>query len=174
MLTRTFLLTFGLLLSPLPRGAQEAQAPATAPAAAGQEAIAAARDLVETTGAVSIMQEMLEKMREPMIKAAQQQVPQLPAATVQQAIDEVVMPEIRLHLPEFKQIFTEIYVRHFTADELRGLVAFYATPLGRKSLQVLPQITQESMMAGQRWGQAIVQRALVKHRDELRRRGIPL
>jgi len=38
-----------------------------------------------------------------------------------------------------------IYARHFTAAELRELLAFYRSPIGEKSLRVLPQITTETM-----------------------------
>ena len=38
-----------------------------------------------------------------------------------------------------------IYARHFTAAELRELLAFYHTPVDAKSLRVLPQIIKESI-----------------------------
>ncbi|MCK9913636.1 DUF2059 domain-containing protein [Microbacteriaceae bacterium K1510] len=38
-----------------------------------------------------------------------------------------------------------IYARHFTAAELRELLAFYRTPVGEKSIRVLPQITAETL-----------------------------
>ncbi len=38
-----------------------------------------------------------------------------------------------------------IYARHFTASELRELIAFYRTPIGKKALSVLPQISKEVM-----------------------------
>jgi uncharacterized protein len=38
-----------------------------------------------------------------------------------------------------------IYARHFTAAELRELVAFYQTPIGKKSIAILPQVTGELM-----------------------------
>jgi hypothetical protein len=38
-----------------------------------------------------------------------------------------------------------IYARHFSADELRGLSAFYRTPLGIKALAVMPKVMGESM-----------------------------
>lgn len=37
-----------------------------------------------------------------------------------------------------------IYARHFTAAELRDMVAFYKTPTGAKTLQELPKVTAES------------------------------
>lgn len=48
-----------------------------------------------------------------------------------------------------------VYDRHFSADDLRQLIAFNATPLGQKLLRVLPQVTQEGMAAGQAWGQTL-------------------
>jgi hypothetical protein len=44
-----------------------------------------------------------------------------------------------------------IYATHFTHDEVRGLLAFYETDLGRKVVRALPAITQESALVGQRW-----------------------
>ncbi|HKA70600.1 MAG TPA: DUF2059 domain-containing protein [Xanthobacteraceae bacterium] len=38
-----------------------------------------------------------------------------------------------------------IYARHFTAQELRDLVAFYRTPLGTKTQQVMPYLSGEIM-----------------------------
>ena len=48
-----------------------------------------------------------------------------------------------------------VYDRHFSTDELRGLIAFYKTPVGQKMLQVQPIVVQESILAGQQWGQKI-------------------
>jgi hypothetical protein len=38
-----------------------------------------------------------------------------------------------------------IYARYFTAQELREILAFYRTPVGEKSLKVMPQIMGETM-----------------------------
>ena len=38
--------------------------------------------------------------------------------------------------------------------DIDGLIAFYESPLGRKVTATLPQITRESMTAGQQWGRA--------------------
>ena len=40
-----------------------------------------------------------------------------------------------------------IYARHFTAQELRELIAFYKTPTGMKALQAMPKVTAESFGA---------------------------
>ena len=56
---------------------------------------------------------------------------------------------------ELGAIFIQIYDRHFTADDLRQLLAFYRTPIGRKLLAEQPAITQGAMAAGQQWGQRL-------------------
>jgi hypothetical protein len=38
-----------------------------------------------------------------------------------------------------------IYARHFTAGELRDILAFYQTPSGKKALETMPKVTAESM-----------------------------
>lgn len=66
--------------------------------------------------------------------------------------------------PEFVRIYAETY----TADELRQLGAFYQTPLGRRMLETLPEISAKSNEISQRRVQqylpemmeAIMQRAL--------------
>jgi uncharacterized protein len=37
----------------------------------------------------------------------------------------------------------EIYARHFSASELREIIAFYRTPTGRKLLDTTPQLTAD-------------------------------
>lgn len=56
---------------------------------------------------------------------------------------------------EFAAMIGGIWDRHFTTAELRELLAFYDTPVGKKTLEMLPAISQESMVAGQQWGQRL-------------------
>jgi len=41
-----------------------------------------------------------------------------------------------------------IYARYFTNAEIEAMTAFYTSPAGRKSIEVMPQLMQESMQAG--------------------------
>jgi hypothetical protein len=43
------------------------------------------------------------------------------------------------------QIFYPIYDKYFTEPELRDLVAFYKSPTGQKSIQVMPNLFQEAL-----------------------------
>jgi hypothetical protein len=48
-----------------------------------------------------------------------------------------------------------IYDKYFTHDDIKGLLSFYQTELGKKTIKVLPQIVQQSLKAGQLWGQTL-------------------
>lgn len=46
-----------------------------------------------------------------------------------------------------------VYARHFSHDEVLGLLAFYDTPLGRKMIAVSPALLQEAGAVGQTWAE---------------------
>jgi hypothetical protein len=43
------------------------------------------------------------------------------------------------------------HARHFTVDELRAMIAFYESTIGRMVTQSLPVVAQESMQVGTGW-----------------------
>lgn len=53
---------------------------------------------------------------------------------------------------EFIELLVPIYSHHFSAAELRDLLAFYRTPLGQRLLEAQPDLTREAILAGQQWG----------------------
>lgn len=65
----------------------------------------------------------------------------------------------------------QLYDKHFTHEDIKGLIQFYETPVGKKALKVLPILTQEAMVRGMEVGQRSRQRAferLVVEFPELR------
>lgn len=50
------------------------------------------------------------------------------------------------------ELAVPIYAKHFTDAEVKQLMAFYETPIGQKSMQVMPQLMSELQAAGQKWG----------------------
>jgi len=61
----------------------------------------------------------------------------------------------KINTDELLQMSVPIYAKHYTHDEIKALLAFYNTPLGKKMIEVAPIITQESMVAGQKWGEKL-------------------
>jgi uncharacterized protein len=46
-----------------------------------------------------------------------------------------------------RESFVRIYAKYFTEEEIADLIAFYQTPTGRKSMQIMPQLMSEGMQA---------------------------
>jgi hypothetical protein len=64
-----------------------------------------------------------------------------------------------------------IYASHFTEAELKQLLTFYQSPLGRKSVAEEPKITDESMSYAGRWGDDLSEEIISKMRAEMKKRG---
>ena len=53
-----------------------------------------------------------------------------------------------------------IYDKYYTEDDIKQLTDFYQTPIGKKVIFNTPFIMQESMQAGQSWGQKIGEKVI--------------
>ena len=67
-----------------------------------------------------------------------------------------------------------LYAQRLEAAEMKAVAEFYRSPVGSKLIDAQPQIMQDSIMAGQRWGQRIGREIEEEARRELKRRGIDL
>lgn len=134
--------------------------------------IAAARDLLIAMGSDAQFDAVIGTMTRQMAVLFKQQQPAHAAA-----IDEV-FSLLGKRFVERKQEVIEmvapLYAEKFTAEELREITAFYATPIGRKLVQELPGLTQRGVLVGMRWGQKIGEDVEREAREELKKRGIPL
>jgi len=72
---------------------------------------------------------------------------------------EIVRDEVSKLLQQQIGVLIEqvvpIYHQQFTHEEIKGLLQFYGTPVGRKVIQAMPTILQQSMAAGQAWGRSL-------------------
>ncbi len=175
-----------LLAAALPCALPDARAAEPAPAVAapavagpavagpepGDEAHREAAALFDLTGGEATVSKMLDAMRGQITTIFTQQGKARDDAA--RIFDEVLMPEFKARLPELRPAMIEIWADNFTVEELRGLHAFYDTPLGRKVLERQPTVSQQALAVGAAWGRRVAQDALQRHVDELRRRGVKL
>ena len=73
-------------------------------------------------------------------------------STEEQAMLKQEFEEI-LDAPALSKVFMQFWVDHFTEEELGQLLAFYKTTVGKKTLQLMPQYAQFSMIELQKWMQ---------------------
>jgi hypothetical protein len=124
----------------------------------GQDVAAAKRAelerLLALTGALNIGQQMSTAMVQQITNMLRASNPDLSPRAIQ-VLQEEVNGVIGDNMGAFKELMILVYDRHYTLDDVRGLNQFYASDLGRKVTGTLPAIVQESMMAGQKWGQSL-------------------
>jgi hypothetical protein len=63
---------------------------------------------------------------------------------------------------ELVELVVPIYDKHLEHAEIKDIIKFYQSPAGRKLTAAMPAITQESMQAGQAWGQRLSKRIVEK------------
>ena len=56
---------------------------------------------------------------------------------------------------ELNNLLIPIYKKHFTHEDVKGMIAFFESPIGKKLAEKTPVISQESMAVGQQWGMQI-------------------
>lgn len=109
------------------------------------------QELMTLTGAGNLGMQMMNTL----LPNLQRMAPQVPASFWQEFAKEIDPNEL-------VAIVVPIYQRHFTESEIQEMIRFYKTPTGQKFTRELPLVTQESVAAGQQWGQQIAQRAIAK------------
>lgn len=151
------------------------------PAAAGADELtpekaAGIRQLLELTGAYRVGQMMGSTVIRNMSEALRRSRPDIPTELYGVLAEEVtaVISEEMSPTGSFSDVVAAVYHKHFTLDEIRGLVEFYQTPLGRKLAQELPTMTQESIQAGLQWGQNLAPKIEQRVRARFRERGVQL
>ena len=50
-----------------------------------------------------------------------------------------------------------VYDKYYTHDDIKQLIKFYESPLGKKLVDTSPLVMNESMAIGQRWGEKLAQ-----------------
>jgi hypothetical protein len=72
---------------------------------------------------------------------------------------------------EMQQILTRIYATHFNEQELKEILAFYRSPIGKKLVAEEPKAMEESMKAADDWSKKFAEEVAAKFRSEMKARG---
>ncbi len=142
-------------------------------AAKADEAHDLAARLVATTGATRDFEETFTLVRGALIR----QVAGSSAkseAEVARIIDDLIMPSLRGAIPAMQRLAVDVYARNYSVADLRGLQAFYATPLGRELVAKGPLVAAEIATAVPTIIRNQLASTIRAHADELRKRGVSL
>ncbi|BAM86327.1 conserved exported hypothetical protein [Bradyrhizobium oligotrophicum S58] len=140
--------------------------------ATSTESLAAARELVSAMHmndqATALLPIILKNLRPTIVQGRAE------VALQYDALIPKFTQAFQGRVAEFSDAIAVVYARNFSADDLRTMAEFYRTSTGQRVLQKLPSVTQESSIAGQRFGQALGEEIRKQMVEELRKKGLDL
>lgn len=116
---------------------------------------AAVSELLELTGAKKNMQAMIDAM----VANYKREIPEFSS-------DYLESLRTAFNYDSLLVQIIPVYTRHLTLTDIKGLIAFYKTPLGQKMIRETPGILKECMELGAKWGAGAGQRALEQYKEK--------
>ena len=113
--------------------------------------------MLEMTGAARLGEQIAGAVVQQVGQSMRQGNPSVPARAVE-IMSEVVKDLFTKEYGSLQPKLVGAYAKVLTHDEVRQLIAFYETPLGRRLIAVTPQLAQAGMEAGQSWAQELAPR----------------
>lgn len=124
--------------------------------------------MFEVMGMTKMMQQVLAGMSNnmrPMLMSS------LPPGEYREKLADLFLQKFqsKIRVEQLLDLTVPIYAKYFNKEEIEGLTRFYQTPLGQKSLSVLPQavveMQTESMKLGEKLGREAMLEVLDEHPD---------
>ncbi len=132
--------------------------------------------LMETTGALRISQAMTQGITARIseaIKARKPDAPQEAYTIVAEEVKKTINEEMNVKGGYVDQL-TAVFHKYLTHEEIKGLLQFYATPLGKKAVTTMPMMAQEGMSIGQKWLQGVAPKLDARIKARFDEKGIKM
>ena len=111
------------------------------------------------TAKARVIRQLITKARlaDQALQAIEQQMPLQRASNprVPDVFWDRFLEQARARRGELEDAYVALYDRNFTTAELKELLAFYDSPIGKRFLEVQPVLMREGIALGQAWGTRI-------------------
>lgn len=74
--------------------------------------------------------------------------------------------EFDASIPSLLDKMATIYMEIYTVDDIKAMIVFYESPVGKKMSEKAAELGQKSMQAGQEWGQEL-QGIIAKYKEDV-------
>jgi hypothetical protein len=150
-------LTAAVLCAPPTVHAQAAAAP---PQTAAAPAVPPAFEkdimhLLDVTGAQRLGETMANNFMQQFSQALRTSNPNVPPRALEIA-NEVAHKFFSERYPTLLPRMVQAYAKVLTPDDVKQMLAFYETPLGKRLIAVTPALAVAGAQAGQEWGQEMI------------------
>lgn len=141
---------------------------------AAQGASSDVHRLLEITGSLKLGRQMASLTAQQVMNAVAGDRPDVPPR-IREVVTELVEAEFDKAFASDGALargLARVYAKHFSDEEIRGLIAFYETPLGRKVTEALPAIAEESMQVSVKWASTSMPALQKRIESQLRSEGL--
>ena len=132
-------------------------------------AMAAAKELLEIKGAENMLGPIVPGVVETAKNTLLQTNPNLGKDLNEVAVQ--LRAELTPRSGEVIQEFVTLYAQRFTEAELKQIVSFYRSPLGKKLLADEPALMDQGFRQAQNWANRLSEQVIVRFREEMKKRG---
>jgi hypothetical protein len=119
------------------------------------------RLLMDVTGSKNLVKEMMDGTTRNMKSLMTGSLP--PGDYREKLVDLFIEKfQSKVEVQAFIDMAVPSYDKYLTDEEIKGLIAFYQTPLGQKTISVLPKLTLELQAEGAKWGQQMGRQCMLE------------
>src|SRR5579872_3455919 len=118
------------------------------------------RQLMDVAEVTSLMSQMMETMGDN-IKPAMTNA--LPTGDYREKLIDLFIAKFKskADMQQLLNLIAPLYDKYLSDEEIKGLIQFYQTPLGKKTVKVMPQVMVEAQQAGRKWGEALGRQSMI-------------
>ena len=132
-------------------------------------ALSIAKEIVSVTGSITLFNPLIAGVVEQAKLLFLQQNPNMSKDANEVATK--MRADLAPRLDELSNEMARLYATKFTEPELKELLAFNKSPLGKRLLAEQPTIVDASMQFAQTWANSLSDEVVGKMREELKKRG---
>jgi hypothetical protein len=145
-------------------------APAVAPAQQpSQGALTAASEIIDVRGSMAVFEPVIPGVIEQAKGVFIQSNPNLAKDLNDVAAD--LRKQMAPRMEELRAEAAKVYASRFTEQELKEMLAFYKTPLGKKMLTEEPNVVERTLQTAQDWANRMSEEVMGKFRAEMKKKG---
>ena len=128
-----------------------------------------ARDVVLASGATRAFDGVIPSILQQSLSVFVQQNPDLQKELTESI--KTIAPALEKRASEIIDIIAKVYATRFSQPELKEILAFYQSAVGKKFVTQLPSVLEESFVKTQEWGGKISEEVVQQLRAEMKKRG---
>jgi hypothetical protein len=128
-----------------------------------------AREVVVASGATRAFEGVVPSILQQSLNVFVQQNPDLQKDLIEAL--KSMGPSFEKRTSEIIDIIASVYATRFSQQELKELLTFYQSAVGKKFVTLLPNVLEESFIKTQEWGGKLSEEVVRALRAEMKKRG---